>query len=285
MIESLNCCFSHVTNLEPAKTRVREVFADEFYRDCSQTMDFFALDCVPPCKISATLQIINKHFPVDSSYNFLKKIRNGCILIAPVNENLSERLDALIVTLGSSGILAHEMHVTKTPVPKYPVLTHAQYSKANKIWPIRVTTPLVDELHEPDAIATQKICNRLNSLIERQSSHNAGKCMFVSPNDDQVYAGLSDIDHAPLRHAVFDACGELGKTSDYLATGFKVFALGEPCLMCSMALLHSRVAEVYFVHQKGETKKFHGLGGTLSVHCNSKLNHRFRVFRVCQIIE
>jgi len=284
-MESLDCCFSNLKNrLDPSKIAVIEVFADEFYRDCSITIEFFALQSVPPSKIFQTVQIINKHFPVDTAYNYLKKIRNGSVIIAPVREGLDQRLDDLLIALGSANLLTEEITIEKIPVPKFPVLTHEQFAIANKIWPIRVTTPLTDIWMEPDSVAKEKICNRLNCLINIDNPCATGACIFISPSSEELLEGFSQTNKNPLNHAVIDACNKVGKVSDYLATGFHVFCLGEPCVMCSMALLHSRVAEVYFIQTDGEEKKFHGLGSTVSIHCNPQLNHRFRVFRVKPLV-
>lgn len=281
----LKCCFSNSTHLDPRLVSVKEVLASEFYRDCSQTLEFFAIEMVPSLRISAAVQVINKHFPVNSAFNFLKKIRNGTILIAPVLPQLESRLEALLIALGASGVLSDEMRISKIRVPEFPALTHSQFAASNAIWPVRVTTPLIDELREPDVIEKEKICNRLNFLIDHSSTSPGGRCMLLSPKNDLEVLGESHADKLSIKHAVFSACDQVGKLSDYLATGFKVFALGEPCVMCSMALLHSRVAEVYFVHLEhmADDKQFHGLGGTVSVHCNPQLNHRFRVFRVSPV--
>ncbi|KAJ3176474.1 adenosine deaminase, tRNA-specific 3 [Irineochytrium annulatum] len=89
--------------------------------------------------------------------------------------------------------------------------------------------------------------------------------------------------------------GESSETSGagqegYLCIGFDAFVSREPCAMCAMALVHSRVRRVFFLD--GE-----GLGGTgvsadgttprlprsfmdKRLHCHPLLNHQFKVFRV-----
>ncbi|SCV74797.1 BQ2448_7826 [Microbotryum intermedium] len=61
----------------------------------------------------------------------------------------------------------------------------------------------------------------------------------------------------------------------YLLTGMTLFISHEPCLMCSMALLHSRIANVYYI------KKAPGSGGCGSVFAVQEgegLNHKFEVW-------
>ncbi|KAF7791412.1 hypothetical protein EIP86_002428 [Pleurotus ostreatoroseus] len=64
--------------------------------------------------------------------------------------------------------------------------------------------------------------------------------------------------------------------SHYLLTGLTLFISHEPCIMCSMALLHSRVKEIVYL------VPMHKTGGCGSVACVPKLdgvNHRFGISR------
>lgn len=64
--------------------------------------------------------------------------------------------------------------------------------------------------------------------------------------------------------------------SHYLLTGLTLFLSHEPCIMCSMALLHSRVREIMYLVPMEKT------GGCGSVACLPKLegvNHRYGISR------
>lgn len=70
------------------------------------------------------------------------------------------------------------------------------------------------------------------------------------------------------------------KFGPYLSTGYSIYSLNEPCLMCSMALIHSRAKRVFY-HLPSRP---HGSIETLTkLHTNKNLNHRFEAFQVVSL--
>lgn len=65
------------------------------------------------------------------------------------------------------------------------------------------------------------------------------------------------------------------KCGPYLCTGYWAFLLMEPCPLCAMALLHSRVARIFY----GTVNRSVGVLGSKAVlHTVPGLNHRYRVW-------
>lgn len=65
------------------------------------------------------------------------------------------------------------------------------------------------------------------------------------------------------------------KCGPYLCTGYWVFLLMEPCPLCAMALLHSRVTRIFY----GTANRSVGVLGSRAVlHTLPGLNHRYRVW-------
>lgn len=62
--------------------------------------------------------------------------------------------------------------------------------------------------------------------------------------------------------------------SHYLLTSLTLFTTHEPCIMCSMALLHSRVKEIFYLVPMAKTG---GCGSTTCVPKLDGVNHRYGI--------
>ncbi|XP_049542158.1 probable inactive tRNA-specific adenosine deaminase-like protein 3 [Anopheles darlingi] len=67
------------------------------------------------------------------------------------------------------------------------------------------------------------------------------------------------------------------KYGPYLCTGYDVYLTHEPCIMCAMALTHSRVRRVFYHHLNAHVG---ALGSLVKLHTIKELNHRYEAFRI-----
>ncbi|XP_063932441.1 probable inactive tRNA-specific adenosine deaminase-like protein 3 isoform X1 [Zophobas morio] len=112
------------------------------------------------------------------------------------------------------------------------------------------------------------------------SNHWPTGCVIIDPISNQIVSKGCDSPAHPLKHAVMGALDSLAEShctnsaEAYIATGLDVYVTREPCVMCAMALLHSRVRRVFF----GLRTANGGFSSRLRLHQQPKLNHRFSVY-------
>lgn len=95
--------------------------------------------------------------------------------------------------------------------------------------------------------------------------------------DPGMASGMRAQRKAPEPEAACARVGAMRGPKPYLCTGFDCYVVREPCVMCAMALVHSRVRRVIFA----EPDPKHGaLGGSLKLHGQQSLNHHYTVYRI-----
>eukprot|EP01097_Dermamoeba_algensis_P007195 TRINITY_DN450_c0_g1_i1.p1 TRINITY_DN450_c0_g1~~TRINITY_DN450_c0_g1_i1.p1 ORF type:complete len:369 (-),score=70.84 TRINITY_DN450_c0_g1_i1:206-1312(-) len=145
-------------------------------------------------------------------------------------------------------------------------------------------------------------CSLLSSLSSSSSSSSSSSTSTStssssSPSAESSEAGeestgspYSSLSYPhPLAHASMKAIWKLGeldqsgqrKGDKYLGSGLHLYITSEPCIMCSMSLLHSRFSAVVYGVPHGDVGGLNVSGAGCALHQLKSLNHHFRVWRNC----
>ena len=89
----------------------------------------------------------------------------------------------------------------------------------------------------------------------------------------------SDEDDEKNRLSKYSFEHTVPRTEGYLLNSYDVYLKNEPCLMCGMALVHSRVRRVFF-HQLSPKGALQNLA---KLHTMGELNHTFEVYRMLRL--
>lgn len=199
--------------------------------------------------------------------------------------------------LNDLGVIDEELFFERESVPKHKPWTQEQHTAWNLVWPLstgitRLPPQLPNKPHQLQQLheLMQRAFNLASESFDAGQSRPNGAVVF-EPETGRIVASASDETLAtkhPLRHAVMVAierAAEAARSHEqhmmasapihHLLTGYVVLTYREPCVMCSMALAHSRVARVYYGLPNLDNG---GLGSRFSVHLQAEINHHFDAF-------
>ncbi|CDK29600.1 unnamed protein product [Kuraishia capsulata CBS 1993] len=187
------------------------------------------------------------------------------------------------------------LNITEELVPGiYPTTKEVSLELSAKYWPISWKgNPLVQELNElkVDVPAVKKNLE----YIAKIAKETTGKqlpivTMMVDSRDPQRrVVSVDSRETNQLAHSVMRCIQEvadheverrkLGEERDYLCFGYDVYTTHEPCAMCSMALVHSRVSNLYYVNQSPVTGAIDPQSGSgYCIHRALTLNWKFEAW-------
>lgn len=227
------------------------------------------------CVRAETARLI-KTYPVDDSIGHVKRV-----------SALSDGTNQVIV----QNIAEDDPLYTKVKIIQVPGLqasTREQHVEWCRIWPITLRLPplvpitkdqeddFVVFMPENGCVVVDPATRLVLVTVPETLPHNInGKDMAtacIAPKAKDASGAY------PLHHAVIVAIAQIGKIpreQQFLLNGLDIYCAVEPCVMCAMALVHSRIRRVYY-----SLPHAHGaLGSMHNVHTHRSLNHHYSVFK------
>ncbi len=221
-------------------------------------------------------------------------------LIHSLNPSLSSQPLQLMTVPASCATTLSELstknHIWPVVYCQRPPLPVDQpWSAARRVWVRRVIERIVDDAINARnrgelPIATHVTCPPILARITKEgdipptpniraSAHDTRQ----SKNHPLKHAALACIANIARLRTVWPATPTLGTRNgaDYLLTSLSLFITHEPCLMCTMALLHSRVKEIYYILPSADG----GFNSTYGVHGHPQLNHQVDVFDCSALVD
>ena len=182
-------------------------------------------------------------------------------------------IDSVTEKLRELGI---ESPISVVKLPKWCPLSLKQRLECEQFWPMNdvIAEPElpVDPIDAHESYLADVMQNR--TVLIRSSD----------PKQTAVIASaVCDCDNCDqcIGHGIIKALGDASRaavdTHGYLCTDLDVYCYREPCVMCAMAMTHSRIGRLFYIEPN---RDFGGIESQVQVHCNPCLNHRYRAFRL-----
>ncbi len=281
------------------------VLDDEYYNSVG-LIDVYVGKVTHKRHIGEALQKMKTVLPMPKTLAHLKRVRNRELILALPDDLSKEGCLDIVKT----ELKCLEPTICTCRVPAKAPSTKRQHLEASNFWPCNFhPSKLIERLVSDTFFSSAEVRTlheHMRAAVEEARKNGAPVgAVVVNPKKETVVAVASDRrQRNPSQHAVLMAIEKVaeeqralfadrgtaetarssgsGQEADdvkdelpYLCTGYDVFVTREPCCMCAMAMVHSRVRRVFY----GCDSTAGALGTKCKLHVNRQLNHHYLVFK------
>lgn len=258
------------------------------------------------------LKLIKEEFPkiYECEFKHLKRVKSlqsskfNLIFLGKVEKIDEETLSNLQnkLEINENQIIKMELPIW---IPPFKLEEYMKSKKNEKKWPIIVKENTLKSYKEP--LILDSLPEEIKQYLDFKEDE--WTCFIFDPKEKKIKAmakiEMSDHQSTSIDHPVMKALEnfgsllnslegknpDLGKREEpeepkggyYICKDMWVLASHEPCIMCSMALTHSRISKLIFKKQLENSKLEYLQGGcnsTVQVFCDPRLNHRYKVYKI-----
>ncbi|KAG4304674.1 hypothetical protein PORY_002067 [Pneumocystis oryctolagi] len=169
-------------------------------------------------------------------------------------------------------------------VPKYAPLTYEQFYRWNKLWPLHFRKNTLKQVEfQDESLSKLKTLMKYTWNLANENKEMKIAAIIVDSNFNIITTCVDSRISLknPLKHAIINCITEVNQkqsstiSTSYLCKDLIVITTHEPCVMCSMALVHSRVFRIFYTINMPKTG---GLESNYHIHGRNELNHRYQAF-------
>ena len=214
------------------------------------------------------------------------------IILCAKSTIIKEELDEIVKEAAERGV---EISPRLQIVSRWAAYTTKQLDEFKVLWPVTLRKDTTRSIKSPAKEAREMkkyMLETINLSKERKSAHPEDlpiTALLVDPKSSKVLLTAHDTRIStshPLNHAIMNILNELPsllpasippeEEEQYYASMYDMYITHEPCTMCCMALVHSRIRRLIF--WRGMKMGAREIGWMKGDEVDGLLNHRFMSF-------
>ncbi|KAL6949954.1 hypothetical protein ACO0QE_000623 [Hanseniaspora vineae] len=216
------------------------------------------------------------------------KVENGALKFLPCStdsiktkEKLQDLVFKHIKANGNDYLILDKLAVVPKTLPPTKEIA-LEWGKT--YWPLTWRGNPNDQVLNDMEYNMEQINKYLKEISERSAACNntvPSVTIFLHSKHNRVYVAYDDRDKTgnPLDHSVMCGIKKVAENlpnDGYLCLDYEVFTTHEPCAMCCMALVHSRISRLFYIQDVKDTGS---LKSNYRMHNIKSLNSKYQVFK------